>query len=122
MTITPKPENIAKKIQAWSENFTGSNKVTELAKYLTVEYPSIEFEINRGGVTLGALIGTISIEMKTNADLYLLSELKRDIPSYLDVSSSVVVIVSNPKEGIVEDFWTYLHAKELSNKVWVVKI
>jgi hypothetical protein len=117
MTLTPKPENIEKKIRAWSENFSGSNKVTELAKYLRIEYPSIEFEINRGGVTLGALIGTISIEMKTNADLYLLSELKRDIPSYLDVSSGVVVIVSNPKEGIVEDFRVYLHANGFSNNV-----
>lgn len=122
MKVTPKPENIVKKIQNWSENYTGIKIAPDLAMYLKKEYPSIEFEINRGGVTLGALIGTTSIEMKTNAGSMLLNELKRDIPCYFDVSTSIIIIVSNPEEGIVEDLRAFLQAKGLTKNVWVIEI
>ena len=120
--MSPTPENIANKIRTWSANYTGTRKVADLAKYLKNEYPSIEFEINRGNVTLGALIGTISIEMKANADLFLLSELKRDITSYLTVSNSVIVIVSSPKDGIVDEFTSFLREKGLEDDVLIVEI
>jgi hypothetical protein len=120
--MTESPEKIINQIRNWNETYSDNDKVADLAKYLKNAYPSIEYEVNRGNVTLGALIGTIGIEMKTNADSFLLYELKRDIPGYLCVSSSVIVIVSNPMEGIVEGFKSFLREKGLLDDVWIVEI
>ena len=73
-------------------------------------------------MTLGAFLGSLSIEMKVDADRFLLSELKRDIPCYLTVSEEVIVIVSNPEEGILTDLACFLKEIEASHVVWVVEI
>jgi hypothetical protein len=82
----------------------------------------IEFEVNKSGVTLGALIGSTSLEVKGKADELMLYELKRDIPGYLEVSSELVVILENPENGVKGQLERFLDERGISPRVWIVEI
>lgn len=113
---------ISRNIEDWSFHYLGAEKVKDLKQYLVETYPSIEFNVDRKIVKLGALIGGTSLEVKNKASLRHIEELKANMTNYLLFSLQLVVIFSDPEKDIVARFKSYLFENELTKVVWVVEI
>ncbi len=114
--------DIAETIEQWARRYTGDDKLNDLQSFLLDQFPEMQFEVERETVTLGALIGSTSLEVKNRATMKHLDELMRDINGYLVFSKQLIVLFIDTEDDIVARFRSYLDDKERTRIVRVVEI